>query len=127
MNAQTTDLPLDFHRSLMDYCYAFGLALMPQRLRDADFQLSPAGEVKVNDRPALGLRVSRKGWPDVNVYFDKESGLVVKAATREGAGHQAGGDGGIVVQRLPGVRRPPGVHQDDLAVGWQNGAGPGVE
>src|SRR5262249_26531949 len=81
-NSRTNDLPRDFHRSLSDCCYAFGLALMPQRLKDADFQLSPAGEVQVNDRPAVGVRVSRKGWPDVNVYFDKASSLPVKAETR---------------------------------------------
>jgi len=81
-NGRTGDLPRDFHRSLMDCCYAFGLALMPQRLKDADFQLSPAGELKINDRPAVGVRVSRKGWPDVNVYFDKASHLPVKAETR---------------------------------------------
>jgi hypothetical protein len=82
INDQTNDQPRDFHRSLLDCCYAFGLALMPQRLKDAAFQLSPAGEIKVNDRPAVGVRVSRKGWPDVNLYFDKVTSLPVKAETR---------------------------------------------
>jgi hypothetical protein len=81
-NGRTSDLPRDFHRSLIDCCYAFGLALMPQGLKDADFQLSPAGEIQVNDRPALGVRVGRKDWPDVNIYFDKASSLPVKAETR---------------------------------------------
>src|SRR5262249_37181183 len=46
---------------------------------------------------------------------------------RERAGDPAGGDGRFVLQRLQGVRRHPIVHPDDLAVGWQNGTGPGVD
>jgi hypothetical protein len=79
-NGQTSDMPRDFHRSLVDCCYAFGLALMPPRLQDAEFQLSPAGEIKVHDRPAVGVRVSHKGGPNVNLYFDKASSLPVKSA-----------------------------------------------
>jgi hypothetical protein len=81
-NGQTSDLPGDFHRSLADCCYAFGLALMPQRLKDKEFRLSPLGEIKINDRPAAGVRVSRAGRPDVNLYFDKSTHLPVKAETR---------------------------------------------
>jgi hypothetical protein len=81
-NGRTSDLPQDFHRSLMDCCYAFGLALMPQYLKEVDFQLSPLGELNINDRPAVGVCASRKGWSDVNVYFDKATSLPVKAETR---------------------------------------------
>ncbi len=48
-------------------------------LRDAKkFELSPLGESKVNGRAAVGLRVVSKGNRDVNLYFDKESGLLAK-------------------------------------------------
>jgi hypothetical protein len=47
-------------------------------LTDKSYQLAPLGEIKVNDRPALGVRISSKGHRDVNLYFDKENGLLVK-------------------------------------------------
>jgi hypothetical protein len=51
-------------------------------LKKGKFELSPLGEIKVDDRPALGVRVSSKGHRDVNLYFDKEKGLLVKTETR---------------------------------------------
>ncbi len=51
-------------------------------LSDKDYQLSPLGEVKVGDRPAIGIRVERKGYRDVSLFFDKEKGLLVKMETR---------------------------------------------
>jgi hypothetical protein len=51
-------------------------------LRDRAYTLSPLGEVQVNDRPAVGLRVSRKGMRDTNLYFDKETGLLAKVERR---------------------------------------------
>ncbi|MCI0377620.1 MAG: hypothetical protein L0215_08445 [Gemmataceae bacterium] len=42
------------------------------------FKLSPLGETKVNDRAALGVRVEHKGHKDVNLFFDKTTGLLVK-------------------------------------------------
>jgi hypothetical protein len=51
-------------------------------LGDKSIKLSPLGEVKVKDRPALGVRVSSEGHRDVNLFFDKEKGLLVKSETR---------------------------------------------
>lgn len=51
-------------------------------LKDKSYELSPLGEVKVGDRPALGVRVQHKGYRDVNLFFDKEKGLLVKMETR---------------------------------------------
>jgi hypothetical protein len=47
-----------------------------------DFDLASLGESKVNDRPANGVKVSRKGKKDVNLYFDKETGLLAKVEHR---------------------------------------------
>jgi hypothetical protein len=47
-------------------------------LRDKAFTFSPLGEVKVNDRAAIGIKVSCKGQKDIDLFFDKENGLVVK-------------------------------------------------
>jgi outer membrane lipoprotein-sorting protein len=51
-------------------------------LSDKEYKLSPLGEGKVGDRPAIGIRVERKGYRDVNLFFDKEKGLLLKMETR---------------------------------------------
>jgi hypothetical protein len=47
-------------------------------LKDKTFKLASLGEVKVDDKGALGVRVSHGGKRDVNLFFDKASGLLVK-------------------------------------------------
>jgi hypothetical protein len=51
-------------------------------LRDKAFKLSPLGEVRVGDRPAVGVHVERQGRRDVNLFFDKETGLLIKSESR---------------------------------------------
>jgi hypothetical protein len=46
------------------------------------YKLSPLGEVKVHDKPAVGVRVASEGYRDVNLFFDKASGLLVKTEAR---------------------------------------------
>jgi hypothetical protein len=55
-------------------------ALRPSAFKDA--KLSLVGEVKVNDKPAVGLRVEVKGKRDVTLFFDKETHLLVKRERR---------------------------------------------
>jgi hypothetical protein len=43
-----------------------------------DLRLSLLGESKVNDKPVIGVKVSREGHKDVNMYFDKGTGLLTK-------------------------------------------------
>jgi hypothetical protein len=50
--------------------------------KKAGYKLSPLGEVKVNDKPAVGVRVSSEGYRDINLFFDKASGLPVKTEGR---------------------------------------------
>jgi hypothetical protein len=47
-----------------------------------DYELGPLGETKVNNRPAVGVKVSRKGGKQVNLFFDKETGLLGKIEHR---------------------------------------------
>jgi hypothetical protein len=42
------------------------------------FILKPLSEKKVNDKPAVGISVSAKSRPEVRMYFDKGSHLLVK-------------------------------------------------
>jgi hypothetical protein len=54
-------------------------------LTDRRFTFTPLGESKVDRRPALGVKVSCKDRPDVSLYFDRRSGLLVKHAARMAA------------------------------------------
>jgi hypothetical protein len=51
-------------------------------LKDKAFRLAPLGEITLDKRPALGVTVSSTGHRDVNLYFDKETGLLVKTEAR---------------------------------------------
>ncbi len=47
-----------------------------------DYKLSPLPEETVNERSAVGMRVQHHGYRDVNLFFDKEKGYLVKMQTR---------------------------------------------
>jgi hypothetical protein len=56
------------------------LTLLP--LRDKGFTFSVIGEAKIEKQNAVGIKVSHKGHRDVDLYFDKQTGLLVKAEKR---------------------------------------------
>jgi hypothetical protein len=47
-------------------------------LTDKAYELIATGDFKVDGRAALGVKVVTKGHRDIVLYFDKESGLLVK-------------------------------------------------
>jgi len=51
-------------------------------LRRKGYELSIVGEADVNGKPAVGIRVVKEGQRDMNLYFDKKSGLMVKTERR---------------------------------------------
>ena len=51
-------------------------------LADKDCKLSPLGEETIDGHPAIGMRVERQGFRDVNLYFDKENDLLLKMQSR---------------------------------------------
>jgi hypothetical protein len=51
-------------------------------LLDKDCKLSTVGEVKVNDKPAIGVRAECKGFQDVTLFFDKDTSQLVKTERR---------------------------------------------
>src|SRR5207344_2967017 len=61
--------------------YGTWVALL-RPLRSKGYTLTATGETKVNQRPALGVRVTRTNRPDVHLFFDKEFGLVTKFSVR---------------------------------------------
>lgn len=50
-------------------------------LKGKDFKLAPLGDAKVGDMAVVGVRVSSKGRRDVNLYFGKDSALLLKIET----------------------------------------------
>jgi hypothetical protein len=75
---QTVDMPKHIHAALKDYFYALGLAITPTALLEKEVKLAPLGEVKVGEKSGVGVHVSQKGRRDVNLYFDRATGLPLK-------------------------------------------------
>jgi hypothetical protein len=61
--------------------YVIWLTTLAPLLKDG-FALKGLGAVKVNDREAEVVQVTHKGSPEVLLYFDKSSHLLLKAARR---------------------------------------------
>jgi hypothetical protein len=70
-------------------------------LKDKQFTLSPLGELAIEQRQTVGVKVASEGHRDVDLYFDKETGLLAKIVT------QATDDGGQLVseETLPSEYR----------------------
>lgn len=51
-------------------------------LQGREYTLSSLGEIKVDDEPAVGVKVKRKGLPDLDLYFNKKTNLPIKADMR---------------------------------------------
>jgi hypothetical protein len=72
-----------FRRAL----YGARLSLNPALLRDqTKLKLSPLGELKIGERETVGLKVAQKGFPDIDLFFDKKTGLPYKSEIRQKEG-----------------------------------------
>ena len=63
----------------LSMAYQLWVTSLSQLTRDKAFKLSSVVGKKVNDKPTHGVLVERKDKPVVTLYFDKESGLMVKS------------------------------------------------
>jgi len=48
-------------------------------LKGKEYKLTLLGESKVNNKPVVGLGVASKGHRDIKLFFDKDTGLIVRA------------------------------------------------
>jgi hypothetical protein len=62
--------------------YAVRMPHLLPDIKGKDFKLSNLGEVKVGDKPALGIGVAHKDYKDVKLFFDKETALPAKSEVR---------------------------------------------
>jgi hypothetical protein len=77
-------------------------------LRGKDYALSSLGESKVGDRTAVGIHVERKGYRDINLFFDKETHLLLKTETRA-KDPMAGNQEFTVVARMGDYKKVDGL------------------
>jgi hypothetical protein len=67
---------------LRELLYAEQVHTLTPLLRDPAYRLSLAGEGPVDGRPAAAVRVASAGHKDVVLWFDRGTGLLVKAERR---------------------------------------------
>jgi hypothetical protein len=60
-------------------------------LKDMTYNLALIGEAKVGEKKVIGIRVTKKGHRDVNLYFDKQTGMLARTETNV-KDFQAGGE-----------------------------------
>jgi hypothetical protein len=64
-------------------------------LKAKEFKLAPAGEEKVGDKPAVGVKATGPDGKDFTIFFDRETGLPAKLVAKV-----VGFDGGEFVQEV---------------------------
>jgi hypothetical protein len=83
INANGTEVPVSdkIAEEFKHAAYLISIGGYAQ-LKEKPFTLSPLGETKVNNRPAVGIKVSNPGHRDIDLYFDKDTGLMAKMEFR---------------------------------------------
>ncbi len=84
IDAGGNDVPINdnIKQALSDARYVMKVARMTNLLKDKDIELSLVGEVKVEGKPAIGIRIASKGHKDVSLFFNKETHLLAKIEAR---------------------------------------------
>ncbi len=91
LGADVKDMGKDELAEARENQHAVWVATLAPLVAAKGYALAPAGELLVNDKAALGVRVSAKGRRDVTLYFDKTTGLVARYDTvvkDEGTGRE---------------------------------------
>jgi outer membrane lipoprotein-sorting protein len=79
INDDTTEMNEDEVAEAKEDQYAGRVDSLLPLIKDKGFELSPLGEAKVDGQAAVGVRVAHKGHRDINLYFDKKTGLLLKS------------------------------------------------
>jgi hypothetical protein len=77
-----TDITKERLVELHEEAYVIWLSTLLPFVKDTGFSLASLADAAVEGRPAASIQVAHKGHPDANLYFDKQSGLLVKIARR---------------------------------------------
>lgn len=79
---RAVDVTDDIKKAMKEAVDMLSVARLTPLLKDKSYELSIFGEAKVEDKPAIGVRISAKGKKDVTLFFDKKTGLMVKIEHR---------------------------------------------
>jgi len=77
----TEELRLEMLNDVRADVHAIWVATLTT-LKDPETRLALGGKSQVGDTPVVGLKVSRRPWPDITLYFDEKTGLLRKMAYR---------------------------------------------
>jgi hypothetical protein len=81
MGGETKEMtPEQLAKQKLDNRASWIAHLLP--LKDKAFTLTTGPEAKVGDHPAQAVKVSRKDYPDVTLYFDKKTHLLTRCEWR---------------------------------------------
>lgn len=81
-NGKAVEITDSIKAALKDARHMMTVARLTKLPGDAKYELSTAGEGTVEGKTVVGVRVACKGEKDVNLYFDKETGLLTKIERR---------------------------------------------
>jgi hypothetical protein len=82
VNGQVADLGTNLKEAYKDVPHVLRVAHLAPLLKDKGYELSLIGEDKVEDRKVIGVRVAKKDQKDVSIFFDADTGLLVKMEYR---------------------------------------------
>lgn len=78
-NGQTDNVEARHVDIVQSILRAVRLAQRPGFLLEKGFKLTPLGEMPINDTTGVGLKVEQKDYRDMNLYFDKKTGLPLRS------------------------------------------------
>ena len=79
VNDDVKDIPADELAEHKEQIHSNAVVSLLPVKKDKAYTLLAIGDYKVDDQPAVGVRVSKKGHRDVSLYFDKAKGHLVKS------------------------------------------------
>lgn len=79
---KAVDITDDIKKAIKDGAHMVNVARIAPLLKDKSYELSLFGDSKVEDKPAVGVRVSQKDKKDITLFFDKKTHLLVKIEHR---------------------------------------------
>src|SRR5262245_4945272 len=80
---QTMELEGEQLKEMKEQAYQTEIGLLfPLLKKDSKFKFSLLGEMQIEGKPAVGVKISHDGHRDLDMFFDKENYLLVKTETR---------------------------------------------
>jgi len=77
---ETKDIEGDELKAVLEDNFSNHVESLVPLVKDKDLTLSSVAEAKVNGKPAAGVKVKAKDHKDIDLFFDKETGLLVRVA-----------------------------------------------